>query len=128
MRFTPTLFGLLATLLAFGCNTTKTATADVPMIAEVRNLDTMTVTPEANGIIEDVASPLPPAIPNNRPVYREAYKRTHDLLHTRLDLRFNWEKEQVIGVATLKLTPLFKPSNELVLDAKGFTFNSIKTA
>ncbi|MEM6770213.1 MAG: M1 family metallopeptidase, partial [Bacteroidota bacterium] len=126
-RFTPTLLGLLAILLAFGCNTTKTATADVPMIAEVRNLDTMTVTPEANGIIEEVASPLPPTIPNNRPVYREAYKRTHDLLHTRLDLRFNWEKEQVIGVATLKLTPLFKPSNELVLDAKGFTFNSIKT-
>lgn len=128
MRNTLYFLGLLSTLLAFGCTTTKTATADVPMVVEVRNLDTMTVTPETNGVIETEEVPMAPQIPNERPVYREAYKRTHDLLHTRLDLSFNWEKEQVIGKATLKLTPLFRPSNELVLDAKGFEFKSIKTA
>ncbi len=128
MRNTLSLLSLLAVLLAFGCSTTKTTAVEAPVVVEVRNLDTMTVTPATNGIIEDVEAPAAPVIPNERPVYREAYKRTHDLLHTRLDLRFNWEKEQVIGKATLKLTPLFRPSNTLVLDAKGFSFNSIKTA
>lgn len=127
MRKTASLFSLLAVLLAFGCSP-KTYTAATPDEMEVRNLDTMVVTPEANGVIASDDFPLPPPIPNERPVYREAYKRTHDLLHTKLELSFNWEKEQVIGVATLKLTPLFHPSNMLTLDAKGFTFNSIKTA
>jgi aminopeptidase N len=128
MRNTLTLFGLLAILFAFGCSTTKPATVEAPIVMEVRNLDTMTVTPAANGIIDDVEIPLPPTIPNERPVYYGAYERTHDLIHTKLDLRFEWAKEQVIGKATLTLAPIFTPSGELVLDAKGFEFNSIKTA
>ncbi|MEL7163492.1 MAG: M1 family metallopeptidase, partial [Bacteroidota bacterium] len=89
----------------------------------------MTVTPEANGVIEEVSDVvMAPEIPNELPVYRATYKRTHDLLHTKLDLRFDWPREQVIGTATLTLTPLFSPSNQLVLDAKGFDFKSIKTA
>ena len=125
MRQAQLLTSLFALLLAVGCSTPKTYTAQTPEV-EVRNLDTMTVTPEANGVIASDDFPLPPPIPNERPVYRDAYQRTHDLLHTKLELKFDWEKEQVIGVAHLKLTPIFRPSSELVLDAKGFTFNSIK--
>jgi len=128
MRNTLPLVGLLATLLAFGCNTTKTAMAEKPVEMEVRDLDTMTVTPAANGIIEGMEDLVPKEIPNERPVYRPAYARTHDLLHTRLDLSFDWSQEMVIGKATLKFTPIFKPSNKLVLDAKNFNFKSIKTA
>lgn len=127
MRKSVSFFSLLAVLLVVGCSP-KTYTATAPTEVEVRNLDTMTVTPETNGVIASDDFPLPPPIPNERPVYRDAYQRTHDLLHTKLELSFNWEKEQVIGVATLKLTPLFYPSDMLTLDAKGFTFNSIKTA
>ncbi|MEM9931322.1 MAG: alanyl aminopeptidase, partial [Bacteroidota bacterium] len=127
MRIISPLFCLLALVCATGCNTTKTAIAEAPVVMEVRDLDTMTVTPEVNGII-DTDAPVEVEIPNDRPVYRAAYKRVHDLLHTRLDLAFDWEQEMVIGTATLKLTPLFKPSNQLVLDAKGFNFKSIKLA
>ncbi|MEO0732876.1 MAG: M1 family metallopeptidase, partial [Bacteroidota bacterium] len=126
-----TLLYLFVALLLWGCNTTKPTLAEQPVVmeTEVRNLDTMTVTPEANGVIEEVSDVvMAPEIPNELPVYRATYKRTHDLLHTKLDLRFDWPQEQVIGTATLSLTPLFSPSDKLVLDAKGFTFNSIKTA
>ncbi|MFK8160819.1 MAG: M1 family metallopeptidase, partial [Lewinella sp.] len=127
MRNLLPFFSLLVTLLAFGCNTPKPAMAEAPIVMETRDLDTMTVTPEVNGVIETENVIVEPEIPNERPVYRPAYTRTHDLLHTRLDLRFDWAKEMVIGKATLKLTPIFKPSNTLVLDAKGFEFKSIKT-
>lgn len=127
MRNTLPLIGLLATLLAFGCSPkTYTATAPLPEEMETRNLDTMTVTPAANGVIETEEMMVEEeVIPNERPVYNAAYNRTHDLLHTRLDLSFDWSQEMVIGKATLKLKPIFKASRTLVLDAKNFNFNSI---
>lgn len=127
-NFLPLTAAFAALVLAFGCNTAKPVMAEQPVVMETRNLDTMTVTPEANGVIEDVAVMVEPEIPNELPVYRPTYTRTHDLLHTKLDLGFDWSKEMVIGKATLTLSPLFKASDQLVLDAKGFTFNSIKTA
>lgn len=125
MRNTLPLIGLFATLLAFGCNTTKTVTAPE---MEVRDLPEMTVTPEANGVIDTELPIVEEEIPNELPVYHPAYRRTHDLLHTRLDVRFDWEKEMVIGKATLTLAPLFQPSRLLVLDAKNFDFKSIRMA
>ena len=119
------LLPLLTVLLAFACNTTKPVVMTAPE-TEVRNLDTMTVTPEANGVIEtEMMEPEAVEIPNERPVYRAAYNRTHDLLDTKLDLRFDWDQEMVIGKATLKLKPIFKPSRTLTLDAKNFDFKSI---
>ena len=120
-----TLAACCGLLFTWSCGTTKPA--DAPVVVEMRQLDTMTVTPQANGVIEDVEEAYaPPPVPQTRPVYREAYKRTHDLLHTKLELKFDWAKEQVMGVATLRLTPLFNPQQMLTLDAKGFQFNSIK--
>ncbi len=121
------LLPLAALLFLFACNTTKPAVMDGGTIGEVRDLDTMTVTPEQNGVIYDVPADEPVVeIPNDRPVYRAAYERTHDLLHTKLRVSFDWEKEMVMGEATLRLEPIFNPSRELVLDAKQFTFNSIR--
>ncbi len=60
------------------------------------------------------------------PTYRAEQARPNDLIHTKLRVRFDWEKEQVIGQATLKLKPTFYPQRTLTLDAKGFEFKSIK--
>ncbi|MEM6772712.1 MAG: alanyl aminopeptidase, partial [Bacteroidota bacterium] len=128
-KFFPLTMALATLLLAYGCNTAKPVVAEQPVVMETRNLDTMTVTPEANGVIEDVEVMIDePEIPNELPVYRPTYTRTHDLLHTKLELSFDWPKEMVMGKATLTFSPLFKASKKLVLDAKGFTFNSIKTS
>ncbi|MEL6141252.1 MAG: M1 family metallopeptidase [Bacteroidota bacterium] len=110
------LFSLML-LLAMACNTTKPVVTAPEM--EVRELDTLVITPDP--IIEASEEES-----YSLPVYRAAYHRTHDLLHTSLRLSFDWAQEQVIGQANLRLTPLAKASDRLRLDAKGFDFKSIR--
>jgi aminopeptidase N len=57
--------------------------------------------------------------------YQPAATRVHNLLHTRLRLRFDWAQQHVIGEATLTLKPYFYPQNQLVLDARGFNIHQV---
>jgi len=57
--------------------------------------------------------------------YQASAKRDFDLLHTDLDLAFDWEKQAVVGKAKLKLVPYFYPQKELILDAKDFEVGAI---
>ncbi len=84
-----------------------------PLITE-EMLDTLVITPEPLEESEEVVQR-----------YNPAADRAFDLLHTSLDLRFDWENQHVIGQATLNLTPVFYDQNLLVLDAKGFLINEI---
>ncbi len=87
---------------------------------EYRQLDPMVVTPEEE---EETMITNEPVMP-----YRSAYTRRWDLIHTSLQLKFDWEKEHVIGLATLKLVPLFYTTDTVQLDAKTFDFNSITSS
>ncbi|MEO5905302.1 MAG: DUF3458 domain-containing protein, partial [Saprospiraceae bacterium] len=60
-----------------------------------------------------------------QPEYHPAEDRTWDLLHTMLDLSFDWNNSTVIGTATLTLSPLFYPQSELRLDAVNFSIRKI---
>lgn len=62
------------------------------------------------------------------PRYNESARRDFDLLHTKLDVRFDWPNEKVLGKATLKLAPYFYATDELVLDAKNFEFHEVRFA
>ncbi len=104
-----------------GCKTTQ-PTASIP-IEEYRTLDTLVVSAPEFDLEEEVAS-LQEDYELAR--FNPSQKREHDLLHTKLELAFDWEKEQVIGKASLKLKPYFYPSNTLTLDAKGFEFNEVR--
>lgn len=87
-------------------------------------------------IIEESAPVLPTAptpggakkaptwVPKKGP-YRPSRPLSHDLLHTRLELRPDWAKQQLQGTATLTLRPHFYPENTLVLDAKGMSIASV---
>lgn len=106
-------------LLGWSCSTPKETVA-VPLDMEFRDLDTLEV----------VAAPLQAGEtsrtdPDSLPAYRSSPTRRHDLLHTRLELAFDWSAEEVLGRATLRLRPYFYPSNHLVLDAKGFVFHRV---
>lgn len=57
--------------------------------------------------------------------YQASAKRIFDLLHTDLDLAFDWKRQAVIGKAKLKLVPYFYPQKELILDAKDFEVGAI---
>lgn len=58
--------------------------------------------------------------------YQATVDRLHDLLHTKLDVRFSFEKQYLYGNAWLTLKPYFYPTNQLILDAKGFEIKAIK--
>ena len=105
--------------LASCSSSQKVAVVSVPE-SEFQQLDTMVVTAPRN--LPDKAQAY------ELPVYNGSHKREHDLLHTRLELQFDWEKEQVPGKATLKLKPYFYPASAVTLDAKGFQFHQISFA
>ena len=109
---------LLVCFLAFSsCNQQKILVAPVEEF-EIRNLDTMVVS----------ATREPDPEPDNfsLPQYNPSATRSNDLLHTKLDLHFNWEEEQVMGEATLSFKPYFYSTSSLVLDAKGFDIHTVQ--
>ncbi|MEQ8715736.1 MAG: M1 family metallopeptidase [Cyclobacteriaceae bacterium] len=61
----------------------------------------------------------------SREDFRATRTREFDLLHTKLELSFDWAKQWVNGSATLVLTPVFYPQDLLLLDAKGMQINEV---
>ena len=58
-------------------------------------------------------------------IYRETPPRINDLVHTRLDVRFDYKKRYLYGKEWLTLKPHFYPTDTLSLDAKGMDINSV---
>ncbi|MCC6725446.1 MAG: alanyl aminopeptidase [Saprospiraceae bacterium] len=120
------LFLLLAISLIWSCGAPKKYSAITLPETEYVNLDTVSVTaPSEYNEDEMVSLDEPDSGSLTLPRYNPTAKRESDLLHTSLDLRFDWAKEQVIGKATLTLKPYFYPTDKVTLDAKGFQFNKI---
>ncbi|MGB3851748.1 MAG: M1 family metallopeptidase, partial [Tunicatimonas sp.] len=103
---------LLVIIWLAGCQSSRTPTRSAPPILA----DTTTVDSLQN---EPVAT-APPVYP-----YRASRQRQHDLLHTRLEVRFDWEKHHLLGTATLELRSYFYPQTQVTLDAKGFDVHSV---
>ncbi|MFT2007346.1 M1 family aminopeptidase [Pontibacter sp. 13R65] len=85
-------------------------------------------TPTENNIVITDTAPDTATVPVWAPKkhsFNPSRTRHHDLLHTKLRLRFDWEKQHVLGLAELTLKPYFYPQQQLVLDAKGFDIHSI---
>lgn len=59
-------------------------------------------------------------LPSEPLKYQASNTRINDLLHTKIEVKFDWEKAYLHGSATLTLKPYFLPSDSLTLDAKGF--------
>lgn len=57
--------------------------------------------------------------------YHPAEKRVIDLLHTRLEVSFDYPRQWVYGKATLWIKPYFHAIQSVNLDAKGFTINQV---
>ncbi|TXB64830.1 hypothetical protein FRY74_10285 [Vicingus serpentipes] len=61
-----------------------------------------------------------------RAVYQASNTKLFDLLHTKLDVKFNWEKAYLYGKAELTLKPYFHANNTLALNARGFDINKVQ--
>ena len=109
LRTSISVFVLLCFLGALeGCKSNAVLSAD-----ESESVDTLLAEEE---ISWGLADELP---------YQASATRSMDLLHMDLDLRFDWENQQVIGKAKLRLTPYFYPQKIVVLDAQDFEFGRV---
>ncbi len=59
-------------------------------------------------------------------IYHASRTRLFDLIHTRLEIKLDWENQRVNGLALLQLKPYFYPQDKLMLDAKNFDIESIQ--
>ena len=58
-------------------------------------------------------------------VYHGSPDKDFDLVHTRLEVKFDYGKQYLYGKATITLKPHFYPQKELVLDAKQFDIHEV---
>ena len=58
-------------------------------------------------------------------VYRGTYPRINDLVHTKLSVKFDYQKQWMYGEEWVTLQPHFYPTDSLTLDAKGMEIKEI---
>lgn len=58
-------------------------------------------------------------------IYRETPEKINDLVHTKLDVRFDYGKKYLYGKAWITLKPHFYPADSLRLDAKGMDVKKV---
>lgn len=114
---------LCMTAWMVSCGSTKKMTDQV-VVEEETVIEAPVV--EETTLPEMVVSAPAEEIKYELPVYNPAAERKFDLLDTKLDIRFDWENQHVIGKADIKTTPLFYDQNKVTLDAVGFDINAIK--
>lgn len=63
--------------------------------------------------------------PKDAPVYQGSETRHIDIIHTRLDVRFDWTKARLSGKATITAKPYFYPQSVMNLDARGMEISEV---
>ena len=85
--------------------------------------NTVKTTSKESVQMEQTVKPI--FVPEPMP-YQASYTKVTDLVHTKLQVSFDWEKQYLYGVANLTLKPYFYPQKTVVLDAKGFDIEYVK--
>jgi aminopeptidase N len=78
-----------------------------------------------NGAKADTLFRRTPGTVTPKGPYRPERTKKSDILYTRLDVQFDWVKQQVPASAILKFKSHFYPQNVLELDAKDLTIKGI---
>lgn len=103
----PSLCVVALALLISSCNLFR-KTDGSGSIYNAINLDTLEISPNAA-----------------EGEYQAAATRVNDILHTKLDVSFNWQKQYLYGKATLTIKPYFYPTSTLELDARGMDIKEV---
>lgn len=81
------------------------------------------------GTYAQVKETLPPSYretqSNKMEIYRAEAEKINSLVHTKLDLKFDFQKEQVNGEAWITAKPHFYDTNVLTLDAKAMLIHEV---
>jgi len=115
-KFSPFILFLAIIIIWNACSPAKKIKEVTSTDYSEELLDTLFVTPE-----EDLRGPRITDPANYKPSATIQY----DLLHTSLDLRFDWQQRHVIGKAELTLKPYFKPLNKVSFEAIHFDITGV---
>ena len=74
----------------------------------------------AKGQTEDI-----PKDTSWKKIYRESYPKINDLVHTKLEVKFDYTKSWMYGKAWITLKPHFYATDSLKLDAKGMEIKQV---
>ncbi len=102
------IFLLAVALVVSSCNVFKKSTDNGDDLV-VMNLDTIETT-STNIQVEQ---------------YHASETRLSDILHTKLDVSFDWTKQYMFGKATITVKPYFYPTSTLLLDARGMEIKEV---
>jgi aminopeptidase N len=97
------LFIITSVILSASCTSRKQAVSNT---ADVKDSTTMVVN-------------------RYQPVYNPSATMVNDLIHTRLEVSFDWLNRQLLGKATLTFEPYAYPTDSLILDAKAMDIKSV---
>ena len=105
--FCKNLFAVIAAVVILNsCNLLKKShNNDLPVV----NLDTVITKAPAPGALN----------------YQASFSRVSDIIHTKLDVSFDWAKQYMYGKATITIKPYFYPTSTLALDARGMQINEV---
>jgi len=81
---------------------------------------TITISAQTNSASASQTHTLPP--PHIVPAHN------YDLRHVKLDLRFDWEREQALGTTTLTFAPTAPNVQSVEFDAANMTFTGVQTS
>ncbi len=119
----------IALLLTLSCTSPKTAvatTAAKPKVeAEVKAMPKPAPEPVMDSTSLDADAMATKENLDSVPVYRAVPTLTNDILHTKLDVHFDWTNQYLLGKAWITAKPYFYPTQTMELDAKGFEIKEI---
>jgi aminopeptidase N len=68
----------------------------------------------------------PTSIEPENKIYRASVTRINDILHTKLEVSFDWQNAWLIGKATIDIKPHFYSTDKLYLDARGMEIYKVQ--
>ncbi|MFN0275184.1 MAG: M1 family aminopeptidase [Chitinophagales bacterium] len=128
MKKIPAFYFVLSILLFSNCDPTKKIYSSEEYLGEIDTTYTSDYPYDeyyegeeyyAEGGSDSAYSHYSPA------VYRAAATRVNDILHTKLEVSFDWPKAWMYGKATLTIKPYYRPVSQITLDAKGFEIREV---
>lgn len=112
----------IVSLTVAACKTSKKTTKNDEATADalVSDFEEAEYALDTNAIEYDEGWEVTPPEEEPEVPYKASRTRTIDIIHTKLDVKFDYEKQHMYGKAYITLKPYFYPVSDITLDAKGF--------
>ncbi len=122
----------LIALLVFACKGTENQTNTNNTSNKKNTSQDTSSDPLATRILDEVAvdtteaADETPLWVTQKGAYNPESTRKFRLIHTKLEVSFDWQKQYLHGRATLTMSPYFYPQDSVELDAKGFDIHQVE--